>query len=202
MLKQYTNKTIELALKDASFDFQCDINEIRYIIQLEVKKLFKKQVIIQCYTDSMVYDYINNYLNTIMIDFGFECEVVTYLKGKELYCNINTNNNSILIGKNGVILRAIQSITKQAVSNTFKKHIELVVDVNGYKQDRHKKVAGLARKLGKQVIKTKVEVKLDPMPADERKMMHKVLSKMDHIKTKSYGETNQRYLVISYSDKK
>lgn len=202
MLKKYCNKTIELALLDAINDLACLQDEVHYSVIENINKLFKKKVVIECYTNKMVYQYIDCYLSNIMKNLGLDCEVVTYLKGKEIYTNINTDNNSILIGKNGIILRAIQTITKQAVANTFHKSIEVVVDVNGYKQDRHKKVAGLAKKLGYQVLKTKTEIKLDPMPSDERKMMHKVLSRMDHIKTKSYGETNQRYLVISYSSKK
>ena len=103
-----------------------------------------------------------------------------------------------MIGKAGVILRAINFIVKNAVSTTYKKRIELSVDINGYKEERYKKVASMARKLGKQVLRTKADIKLDPMPADERKVMHQELAKLDHVKTQSYGEGKNRHMVISY----
>lgn len=59
----------------------------------------------------------------------------------------------------------------------------------------------MARRLGKQVLRTKSDIKLDPMPADERKVMHQELSKLEHVKTESHGEGKNRHMVISYVDK-
>ena len=84
--------------------------------------------------------------------------------------------------------------------NTFKKRFEISVDINGYKEDRYKKVASMAKRFGKQVLRTKAEIKLDPMPADERKVMHQELSRFEHIKTESHGEGKNRHMVISYVD--
>lgn len=202
MLKEYKNKSIELSLVQASNDFDCEISEINYIVKEEIKKLFKKEITISCYVQKSVIEYVDDFLNQLISNLGINGEVVTYTKGKIIYSNINTENNSILIGKNGVALKSIETIVKQAVSNSFKKRFDITIDVNGYKDDRIKKAAGNAKRLAKQVLKTKIDIKLDPMPADERKMMHKVLSKMDHIKTKSYGEGDNRYMIISYSLKK
>ena len=89
---------------------------------------------------------------------------------------------------------------KQAVQNQFKKRIEISVDINGYKETRYKKVASMAKRLGKQVLKTKIDVKLDPLPADERKVIHQVISEIDHLKTESQGEGKNRFVTISYVD--
>ena len=87
-----------------------------------------------------------------------------------------------------------------AVSTTFKKRLEVSVDINGYKEERYKKVASMARRFGKTVLRTKADLKLDPMPADERKVMHQEIAKMDHLKTESKGEGKNRYMTISYVD--
>ena len=136
----------------------------------------------------------------ILTDMQFEVETVSYVQDGRIYCNINTSNNSILIGKAGVILRAINLIIKNAVSTTFKKRLEVSVDINGYKEERYKKVASMARRFGKTVLRTKADLKLDPMPADERKVMHQEIAKMDHLKTESKGEGKNRYMTISYVD--
>ncbi len=164
----------------------------------ETKTFFTKRAEIECYTIAMVQEYIEGYVRRFISEMGFEVETVSYLQDGRIYCNINTSNNSILIGKAGVILRAINFIVKNAVSTTYKKRIELSIDINGYKEERYKKVASMARKLGKQVLRTKADIKLDPMPADERKVMHQELAKLDHVKTQSYGEGKNRHMVISY----
>ncbi len=57
----------------------------------------------------------------------------------------------------------------------------------------------MAKRIGKQVLRSKVDVKLDPLPADERKVIHQVISEMDsHLKTESKGEGKNRFITISY----
>jgi spoIIIJ-associated protein len=115
-----------------------------------------------------------------------------------IYVNLDTDHNSILIGKNGVILRTLNFITKNAVSTAFKEKIELSLDINGYKENRYKKVTALAKRFGKQVQRTHVDVALDPLPADERKVIHQVIADMDHLSTKSQGEGRNRFITIHY----
>lgn len=198
MMKRYTAKTVQDAINLACQDLGVTIEDLNYEVISETRTFFTKKAEIECYTISMVQEYIEEYVRRFISDMGFEIETVSYLQDGRIYCNINTSNNSILIGKAGVILRAINFIVKNAVSTTYKKRIELSIDINGYKEDRYKKVASMARRLGKQVLRTKSDIKLDPMPADERKVMHQELAKLDHVKTQSYGEGKNRHMVISY----
>ena len=187
-MKTYTGKTVDDAVSKACLDLGVTIDQLNYEVTLETKGLFSKKAEIACWTVE------------ILTDMQFEVETVSYVQDGRIYCNINTSNNSILIGKAGVILRAINLIIKNAVSTTFKKRLEVSVDINGYKEERYKKVASMARRFGKTVLKTKADLKLDPMPADERKVMHQEIAKMDHLKTESKGEGKNRYMTISYVD--
>ena len=198
MFKRFTAKTVQDAVNLACQELNVTVDELNYEVISETKTFFTKRAEIECYTIAMVQEYIERYVRRFISEMGFEVETVSYLQDGRIYCNINTSNNSILIGKAGVILRAINFIVKNAVSTTYKKRIELSVDINGYKEERYKKVASMARKLGKQVLRTKADIKLDPMPADERKVMHQELAKLDHVKTQSYGEGKNRHMVISY----
>lgn len=197
-MKTYTAKTVEDAVNKACLDLGVTVDQLNYEVTLETKGLFSKKAEISCWTVEMVQEYIESFIRKILTDMEFEVETISYVQDGRIYCNINTSNNSILIGKAGVILRAINLIVKNAVSTTFKKRLEVSVDINGYKEERYKKVASMARKLGKQVLRTKADIKLDPMPADERKVMHQELAKLDHVKTQSYGEGKNRHMVISY----
>lgn len=198
MFKRFTAKTVQDAINLACQELDVTADDLNYEVINETKTFFTKKAEIECYTISMVQAYIEEYVRKFISEMGFEVETVSYLQDGRIYCNINTSNNSILIGKAGVILRAINFIVKNAVSTTYKKRIELSIDINGYKEERYKKVASMARKLGKQVLRTKADIRLDPMPADERKVMHQELSKLEHVKTQSYGEGKSRHMVISY----
>ena len=198
MFRRFTAKTVQDAVNLACQELNVTVDELNYEVISETKTFFTKRAEIECYTIAMVQEYIEGYVRRFISEMGFEVETVSYLQDGRIYCNINTSNNSILIGKAGVILRAINFIVKNAVSTTYKKRIELSIDINGYKEERYKKVASMARKLGKQVLRTKADIKLDPMPADERKVMHQELAKLDHVKTQSYGEGKNRHMVISY----
>lgn len=198
MFRRFTAKTVQDAVNLACQELNVTVDDLNYEVINETKTFFTKRAEIECYTIAMVQEYIEGYVRRFISEMGFEVETVSYLQDGRIYCNINTSNNSILIGKAGVILRAINFIVKNAVSTTYKKRIELSIDINGYKEERYKKVASMARKLGKQVLRTKADIKLDPMPADERKVMHQELAKLDHVKTQSYGEGKNRHMVISY----
>lgn len=200
MMKTYKGKTVEDAVVNACQDLGVTIDQLNYEVTLEKNSLFSKKAEISCWTTAMVQEYIEGLVRKILTDMNFEVETISYVQDDRIYCNINTSNNSILIGKAGVILRALNFIIKNAVSTTFKKRIEMSLDINGYKEERYKKVASMARRFGKTVLRTKADLKLDPMPADERKVMHQEIAKMKHLKTESKGEGKNRYMTISYVD--
>lgn len=199
-MKTYEGKNEEEVVQLACLDLGITPDQLNYEIIQEKKGLFSKKVIIECYTQDMVQEYLENFVRKILTDMEFSVETVSYIQDGRIYCNINTDNNSILIGKNGVILRALTFIAKNAVQNEFKKRIEISVDINGYKESRYKKVAAMTKRIGKQVLRSKVDAKLDPLPADERKVIHQVISEMNHLKTESQGEGKNRFITISYVD--
>ena len=199
-MKTFEAKTLEDAKRVACEELGITSEELKYNIIDEKRGLFSKKVVIECYCEKMVEDYIKNYVTTILNDMGFEVEIVTFKQDDRIYCNIDTDNNSILIGKAGVILRTLNFITKNAVATTFKERIEVSLDINGYKENRYKKVLAMAKRFGKQVQRTHIDVALDPLPADERKIMHQAIAEMEHLSTESQGEGRNRFITIHYGD--
>ena len=200
-MKTYEGKTLDDVIQHACQDLGITPDELTYEIIEEKKGLFSKKVVIECYCESMVQEYMESFVRKTLTNMEFQVETVSYVQDGRIYCNINTDNNSILIGKGGVILRAFNLIVRQAVQNEFKKRFEISLDINGYRETRYKKVSAMAKRLGKQVLKTKIAVKLDPLPADERKVIHQTISEMGpHLKTESQGEGKGRFTTISYVD--
>ena len=104
-----------------------------------------------------------------------------------------------LIGEKGNTLNSFEyllSTTKQF------KNLKITVDANNYKEKREKSLRDLARKKGKTVLITGNTIKLNPMSARERKIIHEEISFMKGLKTESVGEEPKRYLVIKKLDEK
>ena len=76
--------------------------------------------------------------------------------------------------------------------------INVGLDIGDYKDAKYARVASLARRTAKEVQKTKVDVTLDPMPSDERRIVHNVLTNFSNIKTESFGEGHKRAVTIKY----
>ena len=128
--------------------------------------------------------------------------IVNRSENNEFKIIINADNNAILIGKNGQTLEAIKTIVNAAANATFRCHIHLSVDINGYKEERYEKLKQTVERIAKTVVKTKVSARLGDLTSDERKIVHQHLSEMPHVKTESEGEGNNRRLKIIYVDKK
>ena len=200
-MKTYEGKTLDDVIQHACQDLGITPDELTYEIIEEKKGLFSKKVVIECYCESMVQEYMESFVRKTLTNMEFQVETVSYVQDGRIYCNINTDNNSILIGKGGVILRAFNLIVRQAVQNEFKKRFEISLDINGYRETRYKKVSAMAKRLGKQVLKTQIAVKHDPLPADERKVVHQTIADFNkHLKTESQGEGKDRFTTISYVD--
>jgi len=104
----------------------------------------------------------------------------------------------ILIGRRGQALDALQYLLNLAVN---RKHadekVHFVLDVEDYRRRREQTLIKLAKSVAERVIKTRREVKLEPMNRHERKIIHTVLQDNNHVDTHSAGEEPYRYIVVS-----
>ena len=123
-----------------------------------------------------------------------------YMQEDIIRIEIESDHNPVLIGKNGNTLRSLNEITRLAVSGKFRQRYRILLDVGDYKDGKYSRIASIARRSAKQVQKTKMPVTLDPMPSDERRVVHNVLNKFSHIKTESSGDGHKRAVTIKYVD--
>ena len=78
------------------------------------------------------------------------------------------------------------------------KHLKVLVDIGSYKENQIKKLEALAKKTAKEVLHSKIDAKLDPMNAYDRRIIHNTLSDWKNIQTVSNGVEPNRYLTIKY----
>ncbi|MGM9947608.1 protein jag [Floccifex sp.] len=202
--QRYSGKTLEEAVNNAAKSKGVSSDLLIYNI-LEEKQGFLgigRSVEIEAYCEKDVENFIKTYIETFFRNAKLDGEVQIENDNGFYKVVVNTANNAILIGKGGKTLQAFNRLVKAAASAEFKKRIGLLIDVNGYKQDRYEKICKMAIRVAKDVRRTKVNAVLDPMPADERKAIHNALSSMKNISTQSEGEGEGRRLKILYTPQK
>ena len=199
-MNKYTAKTLNDVLALASEKEGCTIEELNYQVIEEKKGLFVKKVVIETYGVSDVISFAKDYLLTIIANYDLEGTVIEKYENNIIHLTIDTNHNSILIGKNGKTLQALNDVCRYAVASKFKKHYRILLDINEYKNEKYAKLSRIAKRVAKEVLHTKQTVHLDPMPADERRIVHNSLTKFKNISTQSEGNGNRRHIVISYKD--
>ena len=199
-MNRYTAKTLNDVLALASEKEGCTIEELNYQVIEEKKGLFVKKVVIETYGVSDVISFAKDYLLTIISNYELEGTVTEKYENNIIHLTIDTNHNSILIGKNGKTLQALNDVCRYAVASKFKRHYRILLDINEYKNEKYTKLSRIAKRVAKEVLHTKQTVHLDPMPADERRIVHNTLTKFKNISTQSEGNGNRRHIVISYKD--
>ena len=195
---KYQGKTKEEAISNATIDLQ-EVESNLIIKETEVIKgvLFKSsKVEIEVIERREVVKYIKDYLVKLLNNLGFQANVE--IKNKETVptYTVYSDNDALLIGKNGKNLKALSTIVSQHITRETGKTIKFLIDVNEYKEKREKSLEGLAKRVAKEVAATKIEVKLDSMNSYERRIIHNILTNIKKVYTESEGEEPNRYVVI------
>jgi spoIIIJ-associated protein len=110
--------------------------------------------------------------------------------------NIQGNDLSILIGRQAETLNALQYITSLIVCKELGRSVPLSIDVEGYRIRREQQIRQLARRMADQAIKTQRRQVLEPMPSNERRLIHLELRDHPQVTTESIGEDPRRKVTI------
>ncbi len=204
-VKVYTGKNLDDLLKSVAAEKGVAVEELTYTVKEEKAGFLgiggKVEAEVYCSKD--IEAFLKAYLERFFENIEMQAEVTVENDDGFYRIQINAENNAVLIGKNGTALQSLNTIVKAAASSEFRKRVGVLIDINGYKQEKYHKVCALAMRVAKDVRRTKTDAVLDPMPADERKAIHNHLADMDCITTESEGEGNHRRLKIMYTpDKK
>ena len=197
-MEVFLGKTVDEALEAASKELGIPVNELIYRISDKKAGLFSKKFQVEVYSYADVIRFAEDYLLNVIDSLGIESTVNSKLDDDVIRITIDSTHNPILIGKNGVTLQALNELVKLATNNHFHKRFRILLDINGYKDNKYGKLAHMARRIAKDVQKTKTTYTFDPMPADERRAIHNACNGMKNIKTESIGEGKTRQVQIIY----
>ena len=194
----YRGKTKEEAINNAMVDLQ-EIQENLIIKEIsEIKGgLFKsKKIEIEVIEKREVVKYIKDYTIKLLRNIGVNANIEIKNKEEIPVYTIYSDNDSIIIGRNGKNLKALQTILNQHIIKELGKSFKFILDINDYKEKRDKSLERLAKNIAREVAATKVEAKLDPMNSYERRIIHNALTNSKKVYTESEGEEPNRYVVI------
>lgn len=197
-MKTYTGKTLSAILEKIAQEQDVDQSQIVYELVSESGFAIFKTVEIKAFTYKDCMASIKQYIVDVLEAMEIKTEVDVEYNENDYSVNISTDNNGLVIGVNGKNLYALETLVKQVMSNTYHTRFYINLDVNNYFKDKEEKLKRFAYKIAAEVGKTKIDAKLDPMPNYDRKIIHKVLKNLHYVKTKSYGEGKNRYLIVHY----
>ena len=197
-MKKYVfeGKTKEEALEKAINELNVAEKNLIVNVLEEKNSLLKKIVKIEVINYNDIVDSIKENIIEITKLMGLTVNLEVRRRDDNVTVKIFSDHNAVLIGKNGYTVEALQTIIRQIIYNETKEHFGIVLDVENYKEKRVKNLEYLAKKVAREVAKTKVEAKLDSMNSYERRIVHSILSEDKYVYTESTGEEPNRCVVI------
>ncbi len=199
-MKEYQGKTAEEALSNAAEELNIPVDQLIYIVSDKKKGLFSKKIVVEVYQIADVIKYAEDYILEVVDNLEIESAVQSVYDNDIIRITVDSTHNPVLIGKNGKTLQALNELTKLAVSNHFHKRFRILLDINGYKDSKYIRLSRIARRAAHDVQNTHETYTFDPMPADERRVVHNACTGLSNIRTESIGEGTHRQVQIIYVD--
>ena len=196
----YEGKTedaaIELALEELKIS-----REDLIVNNVEDKSgLLKKNVKIEVLNMNEIVSFVKETVSEIIKKMNAEGNLEVRRREESISVTIFSENNAILIGKNGKNVAALQLLIRQMVNSKLSTPLSIVLDVGNYKEKRARNIAYLAKKLAREAYKTKTEVTMDSMNSYERRLVHEALADDKYVYTESIGEEPNRKVVIKLKE--
>ena len=196
--RKFSGKTKEEAIQLAKEELQ-EVEENLFIRELESTKggLFKsKKVEIEVIEKREVVKDIKDYLVKLLKNMGYSVNIEVKNKEEVPKYIIFSDNDALLIGKNGKNLKALSLVVSGYLNKELGRNYKFIIDVNEYKEKREQSLERLAKRIAREVGQTKIAAKLDPMNSYERRIIHNILTNNKKVYTESEGEEPNRYVVI------
>ena len=193
----YEGKNLNELKEKAFSELNASENELYIRETEEVKGLLKtKKYKLEILTKDDLVKYIKNYIIDVAKNMGITVNIEAKKRENYIQINLFSENSSILIGKNGRTMEALQYLIKNSIFNKTGFKINVILDVEDYKEKINKHLEYNVKKIAREVRKTGVDAKLDPMNSYERRIVHNAVNEIKGVSTISEGVEPNRYVVI------
>lgn len=138
-----------------------------------------------------------DFLDGLLKITNLNAEIDKVEDSKYITYNITGENLNELIGYRGECLNAIQYLANVIEMRNNRDSKKIRIDVENYREKREGILVNLANRVARKVIKTNHQAKLEPMTANERRIIHAALTDNENVETVSKGIEPNRYLIIT-----
>ena len=172
-------------------------DDIFYTSEVIKGKLFKADTVeVTIIKKDDLYGFAKEYLEELISNMGLEVNFEIKNKEDRKVLKMYSNNNQILIGKDGRTLKALENLVRQKISTEFGVYFKITLDVEDYRDKRDNRLIRLAKQTAKDVVRTKTKAVLDNMTSYERRVIHNALTDFKGVTTHSEGEEPNRHIII------
>ena len=161
------------------------------------EKRNKREIVLSEEEQQKATENIEEFLKEFIKELPEDVKYTIDATNSHINVNISSEKIGFLIGYRGETLYALQNILTAIAGKNIENRVRVILDIQGYKEKREKTLEELAEKVAKTVIRTKKSVKLEPMQAYERKIIHSKLQQNPKVETTSVGEEPYRRIVVS-----
>ena len=199
-LGEFTGKTVEEAVKEASIKTGIAENDLEYEILKEGKKGFlgigSEPASIKVYHTETDGERAVEFLKGILEKLSIKATPKLVREEEKIEIEIETENKFEVVGKKGVILDALQSLAGASANIGREEYKRVVVDCQNYRLKREETLKKVAKKTAEKAVKQGRKVRLEPMSAYERRIIHSTLADSTEVTTMSEGKEPRRFVVI------
>lgn len=197
-MKKYTfeGKNLEEATKKAIEELNTTEDNLLIKVIKEKQGLLKKLITIEVININDLINYLKESIKEITDLMNINTNLEVRRRENTITITIFSDNNSILIGKNGKTIQAFQNIVRQIAPNEINEKYKIIIDVENYKEKKLHTIEKIAKQVATEVASTKMESKLECMNSYERRAVHNALANNKNVYTESIGEEPNRCVVI------
>ena len=139
---------------------------------------------------------VTTYVQTIIDDMDVEATLSNDYNRRSINLQIDTNEPGRIIGYHGKVLKALQLLAQNYLYNRYSRTFYITINVNDYVEHRAEVLQTYAQKLATRVLEEGCSHQTDPMSNSERKIIHRIISRMDGVTSYSEGDEPNRYVVV------
>ncbi len=197
-----TGQTVEEAIESALSQLNITKDEAEIDVIDQGKKKFLglfggKSAIVHVKKAIDPVNEAKDFLLSVAREMGVEATIDVKRDGRDVEFNISGEKMALLIGKRGQTLNALQHLAQLIANRVSGQFITILLDAENYRERRKQTLSTLAERLAEKASRTNRPVSLEPMPSNERKVIHSALVHSKNVDTHSEGREPNRYIVIA-----
>ena len=148
------------------------------------------------YDTEKVVEEVTSYVQAIIDDMDVEGTISSTSNRRSINMQIDTNEPGRIIGYHGKVLKSLQLLAQNYLYNRYSRTFYITINVNDYVEHRAEVLQSYAQKLATRVLEEGRSQVTDPMSSSERKIIHRIISRMEGVTSYSEGDEPNRYVVV------